>query len=59
MRPLIALSNATRRAVRGVLLDIDDTLTTDGCLTAESFAALAELLTACKPVVPGAGRPAG
>ena len=34
----MALPNAARRAVRGVLLDIDDTLTTDGWLTAEAFA---------------------
>ena len=59
MRPLIALSNATRRAVRGVLLDIDDMLTIDGWLTAEALAALAELRTAGKLVVPVTGRPAG
>ena len=59
MRPLIALSNASRRAVRGVLLDIDDMLTIDGWLTAEALAALAELRTAGKQVVPVTGRPAG
>lgn len=55
----MALPNAARRAVRGVLLDIDDTLTTDGWLTAEAFAALADLRTAGKLVVPVTGRPAG
>ena len=59
MRPLIALSNAARRAVRGVLLDIDDTLTTDGRLTAKAYAALADLRNAGKLVVPVTGRPAG
>ena len=55
----MAFSNAARRAVRGVLLDIDDTLTTNGWLTAEAYAALADLRTAGKLVVPVTGRPAG
>ena len=59
MQSLMAFPDDDRRAVRGVLLDIDDTLTTDGWLTAEAFAALAELRTAGKLVVPVTGRPAG
>jgi hypothetical protein len=34
MRPLVEFSNAARRALRGVLCDIDDMLTADGRLTA-------------------------
>ena len=37
MRRLIALSNAAQRAVRGVLLDIDDTLTMNRQLFDEIF----------------------
>src|SRR5215207_4954932 len=48
-----------RRAMRGVLADIDDTITTHGHLTAEAYAALARLRAAGKRVVPISGRPAG
>jgi hypothetical protein len=47
------------RGVRGVLCDIDDTLTTDGRLTAEAYAAVERLQDAGLPVVPVTGRPAG
>lgn len=58
-RPLSGMAPATRRAIRGVLTDIDDTLTTDGKLTAEAYAALERLHAAGKIVVPVTGRPAG
>src|SRR4051812_15730692 len=45
--------------VRGVCLDIDDTLSTQGKLTAEAFAALWKLRAAGLAVVPITGRPAG
>jgi len=45
--------------VRGVLTDIDDTLTTDGRLTAEAYAALQRLHDAGLLVIPITGRPAG
>jgi HAD superfamily hydrolase (TIGR01484 family) len=48
-----------RRAIRGVLADIDDTITTHGRLTPEAYAALARLRSAGKLVVPITGRPAG
>ncbi|MDX1435011.1 MAG: HAD-IIB family hydrolase, partial [Gammaproteobacteria bacterium] len=44
---------------RGVLLDIDDTLTTDGRLTARAYAALEHLRAEGLLVVPITGRPAG
>jgi len=53
------MPEASRRAIVGVLTDIDDTLTTDGHLTAEAYAALARLKAAGKIVVPVTGRPAG
>jgi HAD superfamily hydrolase (TIGR01484 family) len=45
--------------VRAVLLDIDETLTTGGKLTAEAYAALERLHQTDKIVVPVTGRPAG
>jgi HAD superfamily hydrolase (TIGR01484 family) len=46
-------------AVRFVLVDIDDTLTTAGKLGAEAYAALERLQRAGKRVIPVTGRPAG
>jgi HAD superfamily hydrolase (TIGR01484 family) len=59
MRPLTEMPDATRRAIRGVLTDIDDTLTTHGRLTAEAYTALEQLWAAGKIVVAITGRPAG
>ena len=47
------------RSLRGVLFDIDDTLTTEGRLTSEAYAALERLHGAGLTVVPIPGRPAG
>ncbi len=47
------------RAVRGLLFDIDDTLTTHGRLTARAYAALERARDAGLIVVPITGRPAG
>jgi HAD superfamily hydrolase (TIGR01484 family) len=59
MKPLAAFPPAARNAVRGVFCDIDDTLTTDGRLTADAYAALARLHAAGLLLVPITGRPAG
>ena len=56
MKPVTELD---ARGVRAVLLDIDDTLTTDGRLTAQAYAALERLQEAGLRVVPVTGRPAG
>ena len=56
MKPLAGLAAGP---VKAVLLDIDDTLTTDGKLTAEAYGALEQLKAAGKLVVPVTGRPAG
>lgn len=57
--PLAAMPEAVRRSIRYVLTDIDDTLTTDGKLTAAAYAALERLHDAGRIVVPVTGRPAG
>jgi HAD superfamily hydrolase (TIGR01484 family) len=57
--PLAAMPDAARRAVRFVLTDIDDTLSTGGALTAQAYGALERLHEAGKVVVPVTGRPAG
>lgn len=59
MQPLSAFSMAARRGVRGVLCDIDDTLTTDGRLTAGAYSALERLRSAGLITVPITGRSAG
>ena len=56
MKPLDELD---ARGITGVLLDIDDTLTTEGKLTAQAYAALERLQRSGKRVVPVTGRPAG
>jgi HAD superfamily hydrolase (TIGR01484 family) len=59
VRPLTEFPLAARARIRGVLCDIDDTLTTDGRLTAAAYAALEALQHAGMLVVPITGRPAG
>ena len=59
MRPLAELPTAVRRAIGFVLLDIDDTLTTDGRLTAAAYGALELLSDRGYRVIPVTGRPAG
>jgi HAD superfamily hydrolase (TIGR01484 family) len=59
MRPLATMPRESRLAIRGVLTDIDDTLTLQGRLPAVAYAALERLSAAGKLVVPVTGRPAG
>lgn len=59
MQPLSAFTANARRAIRGVLCDIDDTVTSDGRLTATAYSALERLRAAGLVVVPITGRPAG
>jgi hypothetical protein len=59
MQPLDSFAAAARRRIRGVFTDIDDTLTTDGRLTAAAYGALERLRAAGLIVVPITGRPAG
>jgi HAD superfamily hydrolase (TIGR01484 family) len=59
MQPLDHLPEWSLARSRGVFADIDDTLTTDGSLTAQAYAALGSLHAAGLNVVPITGRPAG
>ncbi|GFK92524.1 hypothetical protein NNJEOMEG_00349 [Fundidesulfovibrio magnetotacticus] len=59
MLPLNLMPAETRRAVRFVLTDIDDTLTTEGRLPGVAYQALEDLRGAGLVVVPITGRPAG
>ena len=56
MKPLAELD---ARGVEALLFDIDDTLTTDGKLTAAAYGALERMQRAGKRVVAVTGRPAG
>jgi HAD superfamily hydrolase (TIGR01484 family) len=59
VQPLSALPSAALAGVRGVLTDIDDTLTTDGAITPDALEALKRLRAAGLPVVAITGRPMG
>ena len=57
MKPLAELRDAQR--IRGLLFDIDDTLTTEGKLTLEAYTGLEQLKRAGRILVAVTGRPAG
>ena len=59
LQPLATMPESARRAIRGVLTDIDDTLSTSGRLTALAYEALERLRSAGRLVIPITGRPAG
>ncbi len=59
MLKLSAWPLAERQRITGVLTDIDDTLTTDGAITPDALAALADLKAAGLPVIAITGRPVG
>jgi len=59
MKPLASWPTASRRAIKGVLTDIDDTLTTEGQVTADALEALHGLRAAGIHVIPITGRPVG
>ena len=56
---LEGLTAQTLGGVTCILADIDDTITTEGRLTAEAYGALERLQEAGLAVVPVTGRPAG
>ena len=59
LRPLAELAPRRLAALRGVLTDIDDTLTRDGAIEPAALAALHRLAAAGVPVIAITGRPAG
>jgi HAD superfamily hydrolase (TIGR01484 family) len=58
-RPMRPLAELDARGVHAVLVDIDDTLSTQGRLTAQAYGALERLQLGGLRVVPVTGRPAG
>lgn len=59
MTPLAQFSPAQARAIHTVITDIDDTITSDGKLTAAAYAALEQLQRCGLRVIVTTGRPAG
>jgi HAD superfamily hydrolase (TIGR01484 family) len=59
MQPFASCPVSRLRAVRGILTDIDDTLTAEGAIAPEALQALHALHEAQLPVVAITGRPAG
>jgi HAD superfamily hydrolase (TIGR01484 family) len=59
LQPLAQMPAEVRRSIRGVFADIDDTITSDGHLSAQAYGALERLRAAGLLVVPVTGRPAG
>lgn len=59
MQPLIELDPSQAAKISTVLCDIDDTVTTEGVLTARAYQALEDLNEAGIRVIPITGRPAG
>ena len=59
LAPLDRWPAAARARIHGVFTDIDDTLTTEGAITADALAALEQLRTAGLRVIPVTGRPVG
>jgi HAD superfamily hydrolase (TIGR01484 family) len=59
MKPLAAFPPDARRAICGVLCDIDDTLSSEGRITAQAYDAMERLHRAGLLLVPVTGRPAG
>ena len=59
MRPLSEIESARLRGIKVVLADIDDTITSEGSLTAAAYTALERLHRAGFIVMPVTGRPAG
>lgn len=59
MKPLAEFPPADCARITGVFTDIDDTLTTEGAITADALQALRELHAAGLHVIPITGRPVG
>ena len=59
MRPLNIWPLVDKSRIKGIVTDIDDTLTTDGAITPEALAALADLKARGLNVIAITGRPVG
>ena len=59
MKSLDQIPNTLRRSLRGIFSDIDDTITTNGMLTAEAYSAIENISKQGIDFIPITGRPAG
>ena len=59
MKAVADIPPAASQNLIGILTDIDDTITTDGCLPAAAYSMLEQLSDSGLLVVPITGRPAG
>ena len=59
MKPIDQIPNTLRRSLRGIFSDIDDTITTNGMLTAEAYSAIENISKRGIDFIPITGRPAG
>jgi HAD superfamily hydrolase (TIGR01484 family) len=59
MKPLLSISSKFRNKINTVLCDIDDTITTEGRLSARAYLSLERLQLGGFKVIPITGRPAG
>ena len=59
MKPLNEIPNTLCKSLRGIFSDIDDTITTNGMLSAEAYSAIENVSKRGIEFVPITGRPAG
>jgi len=59
MQPVASFPPQSQRPLKGVFSDIDDTLSSDGVLTSQAYAAMERLQQAGLLMIPITGRPAG
>ena len=59
MKPLDQIPDTLRQSLRGIFSDIDDTITTNGMLSAEAYSAIENISKRGIDFIPITGRPAG
>ena len=59
MKPLDQIPDTLRQSLRGIFSDIDDTITTNGMLSAEAYSAIENISEQGIDFIPITGRPAG
>ena len=59
MKPLDQIPDNLRQSLRGIFSDIDDTITTNGMLSAEAYSAIENISKCGIDFIPITGRPAG
>ena len=59
MKPLDQIPDTLRQSLRGIFSDIDDTITTNGMISAEAYSAIENISKRGIDFIPITGRPAG